>query len=259
MKRTLTLLAALAVTMAGAHGSDGNAVGQLRARDAHALLWLPDGRLLFGHHDGVQVSSDRGVTWKPLLDKPNFDAMNLQLAGNQIVLAGHDVYATSPDGKRWTARTAKGLGGTDLHGYAVDPSNARRHYAWEAATGLHGSADGGRTWKRLSARHLPPGVTGIAAGAKGNLYALTASRGLWQSRNGGQTFTALRTPEQPLAVTVAADGALWVGGKTGVWLQQSAAWARVADDLAILLAVNPRRPDQAVWVDGQGAVHRTEH
>lgn len=259
MRRTFTLLAALAFTVAGAHGNDGNAVGQIRARDAHALLWLPDGRLLFGHHDGVQVSSDRGATWKPLLDKPNFDAMNLQLAGSQIVLAGHDVYATSPDGKRWTSRTVKGLKGTDLHGYAVEPGKARRHYAWEAATGLQGSADGGRTWKRLAAQHLPQGVVSIAAGVEGNLYALTARRGLWHSRDGGKSFTALRTPEQPLAVTVAADGSLWIGGKTGVWRRRSAAWARIADEMAILLAVNPRRPNQAVWVDGQGAVHRTEN
>ena len=158
MKRILILLATLTLSAASAHGNEGKPVGQLRARDAHALLWLPDGRLLFGHHDGVQVSPDQGSTWKKLFDKPDFDAMNLQLAGRSIILAGHGVYATSPDGKRWMNRTPKGLGGKDLHGYAVDPGNAARHYAWEAGTGLYGSTDSGATWRPLTAQKLPPDV-----------------------------------------------------------------------------------------------------
>lgn len=260
MKRVSILLAALAWSVASAHGNEGKPVGQIQARDAHALLWLPDGRLLFGHHDGVQVSGDRGVTWKKLLDKPNFDAMNLQLAGRSVVLAGHDVYATSPDGKRWVNRTPKGLGGTDLHGYAVDPGNAGRHYAWEAATGLYGSTDGGLTWKLLTAQNLPPDVMKLAAGPKGTLSALSARTGLWRSTNGGKSFAALQTPEaQPDTLGVAADGALWVGGKSGVWRQQKNAWARIADEAALLIAVNPKRPTEAVWVDPQGAVHCTDH
>lgn len=260
MKRILILLATLTLSAASAHGNEGKPVGQLRARDAHALLWLPDGRLLFGHHDGVQVSPDQGSTWKKLFDKPDFDAMNLQLAGRSIILAGHGVYATSPDGKRWMNRTPEGLGGKDLHGYAVDPGNAARHYAWEAGTGLYGSTDSGATWRPLTAQKLPPDVMKLAAGPKGTLYALSARAGLWRSTNSGKSFTALQTPEaQPTTLSVAADGALWVGGKSGVWRQQGHAWARISDEAALLIAVNPKRPAEAVWVDPQGAVHRTDH
>ena len=78
MKRILILLATLTLSAASAHGNEGKPVGQLRARDAHALLWLPDGRLLFGHHDGVQVSPDQGSTWKKLFDKPDFDAIDAE-------------------------------------------------------------------------------------------------------------------------------------------------------------------------------------
>jgi len=119
--------------------------------------------------------------------------------------------------------------------------------------------DGGRTWKRLAAQQLPPSVVGLAASAKGTVFALTARNGLWQSTNGGRSFSAITTPERQLfTATVAADGALWVAGKTGVWRRQNTAWARVAAEAALLLAVNPNRPTQAVWVDDQGAVHRTE-
>ncbi len=223
VKRLSLLLAAFALTTAGAHGSESHAVGQLRTRDAHALLWLPDGRLLFGHHDGVQVSTDRGVTWKKLLDKPNFDAMNLQQAGRTLVLAGHDVYATSGDGKRWTNRKPKGLGGTDLHGYAVDPENSRRHFAWEAATGLYGRTDGGATWTPLAAQNLPPDVMKLAAGSGGSLYALSARTGLWRSADGGKSFTMLQTPEsQPYTLSMAADGALWVGGRAACGVSRKA-------------------------------------
>lgn len=41
-----------------------------------------------------------------------------------------------------------------------------------------------------------------------------------------------------------------------MWRQQKGAWSRVADGAASVIAVNPKRPGEAVWVDEQGAVHR---
>jgi len=257
MKRVALLLSTLVLPGARAQSHAPLPVGQLQARDAHALLWLADGRLLFGHHDGVQVSTDRGSTWKKLLDKPNFDAMNIQVSGQTIILAGHDVYATSTDARRWVHRTLRGLRGTDLHGYAVEPGTAGRHYAWEAASGLHGSADGGLTWKPLVAQNLPEDVMKFAAGSNGLLYALSAKTGLWHSTNGGKSFSMLITPDrQPSTVTVGTDGSLWISGNRGVWRQRNKAWTRIAGGVALLIAVNPKRPNEAVWVDQYGIVHR---
>ncbi|WP_345462008.1 hypothetical protein [Deinococcus carri] len=78
---------------------------------------------MFGRHDGVRVSSDQRATWQERLDKANFGAMNIQQAEKTMVIAGHNVYATSPSGKRRTNRNPRGLGGTDLPGYAVARNN----------------------------------------------------------------------------------------------------------------------------------------
>lgn len=260
MKRLLALGVMLTIAGATAYGNEDRGqvylTGKIKTRDAHALLWLPDGRLLLGHHDGVQVSSDRGTTWRALLDKPNFDAMNLQRAAKTFVLAGHDVYATSTDGKTWKDQTYKGIGGTDLHSYAVNPQNTKLHYAWEARSGLHASRDGGRTWKAVTPQNLPPDIIKLAA-SKDAVYAVSARTGLWRSTDGARTFTAVQTPEANVyTVEVAPDGSVWLGGKSGVWRQKDSAWSNVADDSAFLIAVNPKRPGEAVWVDTQGKILR---
>ena len=260
MKFFLALSVALVINGAAAHGNDDHdqvrTIGKIQTRDAHALLWLPDGRLLLGHHDGVHVSTNSGATWKALLDRPNFDAMNLQRAGNTIVLSGHDVYATSTDGKTWKGRTFKGLAGTDLHAYAVNPAKVNEHYAWEARSGLHASRDGGRSWKVVTPKNLPPDVVKLTAG-RDALYAVSARTGLWRSTGGARTWEPVKTPlDEVYTAEIAGDGSVWLGGKGGVWRQQNGTWSNIADTSAFLIAVNPKKPAEAVWVDTQGNVVR---
>ena len=48
--------------------------------------------MFFGHHNGVMRSDDGGRTWKPLVDRRGFDAMQLATAGQanarRLYLAG---------------------------------------------------------------------------------------------------------------------------------------------------------------------------
>lgn len=74
----------------------------------------------------MQVSSDQRAARKKLLDKPNFGALNIQLAEKTIVIDGHDVYTTSQGGKRRTNRNPGGPGGMDLQGSAVDRRSPSR-------------------------------------------------------------------------------------------------------------------------------------
>lgn len=257
MKRSSWLLAALLTVNVAAHDDGARTVAQLRTRDAHALLWLPDGRLLLGHHDGVNVSTDRGATWKAALAKPNFDAMTLQRAGGTVVLAGHLVYAVSTDARRWTNKTPRGVRGFDFHAYAVDPKNTRRHFAWEASSGLYGSVDGGVTFKSLRPSGLPSDVIALAVDARGALYAASAAQGVKRAPRGSVRFQSVQTPEaRPYTLTVAADGAVWIGGTSGVWRVAQGRWARINDEAAIAVAVNPKKPGEAVWIDLTGAVRR---
>ncbi|BCZ90020.1 hypothetical protein [Thermus thermophilus] len=85
MKRTLAFLSVALALGALAQVP----VGQVATRDVHALLWLPDGRLLLGHHDGLQVSEDEGRIWQDLVRKTGFDAMALVLEGDRLLAAGH--------------------------------------------------------------------------------------------------------------------------------------------------------------------------
>jgi len=244
-------------THAGQLSAEPKPLATLSTRDAHALLWLPDGRLLLGHHDGVQVSSNQGRTWKTLLKRPNFDAMNLQRDGNTLVLAGHDVYATSADGRTWKTASTRGLGGTDLHGYAVSPVQSGLHYAWEARTGLHASRDGGRTWVSLAPRDLPGDIIKLTA-AKGALYAVSARAGVWLSTDGARSFRPVPAPvDDVLTVEVGPDGSVWIGARSGVWRASSGTWAHVSTRGALALAVNPKSARDAVWVTIDGQVLRS--
>lgn len=238
------LLAVLALGL----GLAQSPIGQLSTRDVHALLWLSDGRILLGHHDGIQVSKDGGKTWQDLVRRSGWDAMNLASDGKRLVVAGHDVYAQSTDFKTFQDLKPQGLSGMDFHGYAIHPNNPSLHYAYEATGGMHLSRDGGKTWSKL-----PQGTPVMAVGTDGTLYMAASGLGLLQNK--GKGLEPIPGPEPDLLVLrVAPDGSLYAGGKRGLWQRTSTGWKQLATKPVVMLAVNPKQPSHVVWVDGSGQV-----
>jgi photosystem II stability/assembly factor-like uncharacterized protein len=227
-------------------------VGQVATRDVHALLWLPDGRLLFGHHDGIQVSEDEGRTWRDLVRQMGFDAMSLVLEGNRILAAGHWVLAESRDGgKAWRNLRPQGLPALDLHGYAA---SGGFHFALEATHGYFLSQDGGKTFKPIAPKGLPrAGMAAMAFQGKA-LHVAPMGQGLYQSQDGGQTFAQVPAPEKEIYALAVGAGTLYLGGQTGLWQRTPVGWKKLWQGTVLALAAHPTETGKVVFIDGQGRV-----
>src|SRR2546430_13366374 len=147
-------LAALAVVLAltvfhgGGNTGREESAGLPDTPDYHSLLVNPSNsqKLVLGTHVGLYASSDGRRHWR--FDALSCDdAMNLaRPAGATLWLAGHQVFKKSMDGgASWSDVRPAGLPSLDIHGFAVDPRNARILYAAVAGQGLYRSRDGGRS------------------------------------------------------------------------------------------------------------------
>lgn len=219
---------------------------RLGTADVHSLAFAGEGtdRILFGHHGGLLASADGGRTWDAL--PVGEDAMSTATsADGSIVIAGHDVFQASRDGGATWAPITTDLPSLDIHGFARDPVDPARMWAypvtgglWESAdggatfrqvradnvlfptavaagsttrllgvdtTGLIESADGGRTWSPLS---MPPTfpMTGFAASADGRILYAGAQDGLFRSEDGGRTWAATAYGGSVFALTTSLDG-----------------------------------------------------
>jgi photosystem II stability/assembly factor-like uncharacterized protein len=171
-------------------------------------------RLLFGHHDGLSASSDGGRTWQPLGTRS--DAMSLGAAADgSIVIAGHEVFAASrDDGRTWEDIPAT-LPSLDIHGFARDPGDPARMWAYLATGGLWESRDAGLTWELVHQENVLFPIAVQAAGVT-RLFGVTVG-GLATSDDGGRTWRSVATPElYPIASLAATtDGSVLVAGGPG--------------------------------------------
>lgn len=158
MKRPSVLLPAALLTAALLGGTlwwqtRGNPVEapQRLTGDFHALRVLPDGRLLYGQHAGVSVSSDGGKSWGT--SDGAGDAMSLAAATRTpgtVVMAGHDVLRVSRDGgQTWQDAGFGNLPGTDIHGFAALADRPEVWYANLAGRGLY-RTENGQDWRFVS-------------------------------------------------------------------------------------------------------------
>ena len=168
MLGSLVALAAIVLAAFSLTGGQagGGAAGVLQTADFHALAVSPADPdvVFFGHHHGIMRSDDGGRTWRPLVDRQNFDAMGLAVSRTnprQLYLAGHDIFQVSTDGGASWREVAHNLPGTDVHGFAMSPDDPDRLYAFVNGHGVFTSADGAWTWQRLS--QVPPDVMALAA------------------------------------------------------------------------------------------------
>ena len=184
---------------------------RLGTEDVHSLAFVGDdaNRLLFGHHGGISASSDGGRSWQRLGTRS--DAMSLGAATDgSIVIAGHEVFAASGDGGRTWDDVATNLPSLDIHGFARDPGDPDRMWAYLATGGLWESGDGGSSWERVQQENvLFPVAARTPTGTR--LFGVTVN-GLAASDDGGRTWLAAATPEiYPIASLAAtADGSVLV-------------------------------------------------
>ncbi len=206
-------IAIVFLTIVRPGGTSAEPWSRLGTEDVHSLAFVGDdpNRLLFGHHGGILASTDGGRSWQPLGTRS--DAMSLgPAADGSIVIAGHEVFAESRDDGRTWQDVPAALPGLDIHGFARDPGNPARMWAYLATGGLWESLDGGRAWERVQEENIlfPVAVT---APSGTRLIGLTAD-GLASSDDGGRTWRSVATPElYPIAsLGATSNGSVQVAG-----------------------------------------------
>jgi len=244
-------------------------IATLDAPDSHSLLidaQDPD-HVLFGSHAGIQESRDGGFTWEAgaLRDA---DAMQMASSPNSpetLYATGHDVFQVSRDGGQSWQQVAHDLPGTDIHGFAQDPADPNRLYAFVAGAGTFTSTDGGTTWTALPVQPPGGGMHLALAASDTALYAATGA-GLVSSTDHGATWIPL--PSQPsgqvlsLAIPTGDAQTIYVGTPSGIEVSPDggASWASYGPRgvAALALAVAPTDPGRVVLVSATGDVYRSD-
>lgn len=162
-----------------------------RPPDLHALVVDPTEprTVLFGHHQGMLVSTDAGATWSRVRGA-NGDAMGIAIpaAGSTAFAAGHDVFYRSDDGGATWRSTRPALPGTDIHGFTASAVSPARFFAYVVRYGLFQSDDGGNTWRRVG--DAPGSTMSLAAvrSAGADLLFASTMEGVARSRDSGRTW-----------------------------------------------------------------------
>lgn len=239
-------------------GTSGETLGRLEG-DMHSLMFTDDGRVLYGQHAGIQTSSDGGKTWTA--PGGQGDAMGLGASGEMMYLAGHDVFQKSTDGgKTWTSPGFGNLPATDIHGFAVGPSNGWL-YANLAGAGLHRSTDGGKTWQALSGATGDAMALAVGSGTPPKIFAATM-RGLTRSSDGGVTWQPVPNASNLLGMALAVDptnNAVYASSSLGVVrsTDDGETWNETGGpgEALALIAVDPKDSAHLMTVSGTGQVY----
>jgi len=143
--------------------------------------------------------------------------MSLSAAAASIVLAGHDVLSESRDGGRTWQDIPADLPNLDIHGFAQDPADQARMWAYLATGGLWESRDGGRAWELITPENVVfPVAISMPTGVR--LFGVTSS-GLVRSDDGGRTWEGVGDPGlYPMTSLAAVTGGsvLVAGGPDGL-------------------------------------------
>jgi photosystem II stability/assembly factor-like uncharacterized protein len=252
--------------LGGTETSGGQPLHQFDTRDFHSLAFDPDDAdtIFFGHHGGMMISHDAGITWQPGPPR-NVDVMQQAIPAadpNRRYVAGHDVFQVSVDGGETWDVPGTNLPSLDIHGFAAAPSDPDRLYAFEAqSTGFYVSVDGGTTWE---ARALPLGMRAgtiplvVAADDSEHVYAGVGGK-VAESRDGGRTWqesSDLGDAIIGLAVDPTDSSVLFAATSDGLQKRESGGnWTKLPitpDGVLLAIAVHPRDPERIAVIDRQG-------
>ncbi len=207
----VAVVAVIAFALLRPSDSSIEAWSRLGTEDVHSLAFV-DGdpqRLLFGHHGGILATDDGGKTWEPMATRS--DAMSLGVTGDgSIVIAGHEVFAESRDGGQTWADIPADLPSLDIHGFARDPGDPARMWAYLAIGGFWESLDSGRAWEQIHEQNVVFPVA-IATPSGTRLVGVTAA-GIARSDDGGRTWQPVADPKLYPVTGLAAtpDGSVLV-------------------------------------------------
>ena len=239
-------------------------LGQLSG-DLHALTFAPGGRIFYGQHGGLQISSDAGASWTS--PSGTGDAMAIASSPEQpevIYQAGHDLFLKSSDGgDTWSSPGFGNLLGTDIHGFAVAPESGWL-YANLAGQGLYRSTGADGAWEFVSP--ATGGAMALAAGpgAPAALYAATMDQGLIRSADGGETWQSVtQVPGMSMSGIFVhpQSGNLYAAGQQGVYrsTDDGQSWTTLGPDTPMaLVAANAENEAALVAVSQQGQVYRSD-
>jgi photosystem II stability/assembly factor-like uncharacterized protein len=186
---------------------------RLGTQDVHSLSFIggDSDRLLFGHHGGLLTSSDGGRTWSSMPVRE--DAMSLAPATDgSIVIAGHEVFSRSDDGGATWSKVQTDLPSLDIHGFARDPGDPARMWAYPVTGGLWESIDGGAHFDQVRPDNVlfPLATT---TGGSTRLLGVDTS-GFVASEDGGRSWSGISAPDfGPItSVTATPDGSVIYAG-----------------------------------------------
>ncbi|MDQ3548258.1 MAG: hypothetical protein M3439_05490 [Chloroflexota bacterium] len=254
-------------------GTDGDvALHRFETADIHSLafdLADPD-TVFFGHHDGIMLSRDAGLTWQDGALR-GVDVMQ-QAVGladpPRHYVAGHDVLSVSIDsGQTWRQQSTN-LPSLDLHTFAGSPADPNRLYAVPAGLGLFTSADGGATWTEAA---LPPGaetqpIALVVVPNDPNTLYLARNGDVAVSHDAGETWQAQPGPGGLiLALVVAPDvrETLYAGTNSGLLRREpDGNWTRLPvepDGMVVAVAISPAQPERVAIIDQRGNFYRSDN
>lgn len=258
-----------AITSRVGSGPSAKALYQFHTQDVHSLAFDPEdpNTVFFGHHTGLKISHDAGVSWQDV-SVGNVDAMQLAMpatGGDRRYLAGHNVFMVSRDGGKSWRNQPTNLPGLDLHTFTASASDPLRLYTAPVGfSGLFTSTDGGSQWQQLP---LPPGGSSgmglaVAPDSPLHLYAGIGTR-IAESRDGGKTWASQSGPTaETIQLAVDPTGVLYAGTVQGLAKRGAdGTWHTVplpAQTAVFAVAVSAMQPNRVAVVDQQGHFYRSD-